>query len=70
MTLIVKLSSMSLLRYLVEEQLPLSDKDGIHVISQYPADLEEAIKLGIAPANTHQDSNYFPAPTPRTLEID
>lgn len=63
-------STMSLLRYLVEEQLPASDRESIHVISQYPADLEEAIKLGIAPANTHQDSNYFPVPTLRTLEIN
>ncbi|KTC96181.1 hypothetical protein Lfee_1979 [Legionella feeleii] len=63
-------STMSLLRYLVEEQLPVSNRESIHVISQYPADLEEAIKLGIAPANTHQDSNYFPAPTLTTLEID
>ncbi len=61
-------STTSLLRYLVEEQLPASDRENTHVISQYPADLEEAIKLGIAPANTHQDSDYFPQPTVENVE--
>lgn len=61
-------STMSLLRYLVEEQLPLGEKENIHIVSQYPADLEEAIKLGIDPANTHQDSDYFPKPMLRTIE--
>lgn len=52
-------STMSLLRYLVEEQLPAREKMDIHVISQHPADLAEAVKLGIDSANTHKDSDYF-----------
>jgi hypothetical protein len=52
-------STMSLLNYLVTEQLSTIPRSDIRVVSQYPGDLQEAAKLNIPKTNLLKADDYF-----------